>query len=181
VDGIVDPSNRRVINRYLTNLEENFRKGYGLILYGEPGVGKTSIAALIAKEARSWKKTVFFTMIWELRECLRARVMFDDSTSILDRCREVDLLVLDGFVEDDIDEKLVNARMLEQLITYRGQRNKLTVVTTRIDRERLQTGKGLRHFKAGTESYLYLYKIVGGNLRTSRKEEMRAAIKGEGD
>lgn len=178
---ITDPDTQRVIARYLTNLDERFKDGHGLLLYGDPGVGKTPIAAMIAKEARTWKKTVFFTMIWELRECVRSRMSFDINTSVLDRCREVDLLVLDGFVEEDIDDRLINARTLEQLITYRGQRGRLTIVTTRIDKAALRTDKGLKQFTAGTEAYLFPLKIKGENQRTSRKKDMRNAILGEED
>jgi DNA replication protein DnaC len=178
VTGITHPETRRVINKYLVNINSNYKDGYGLRLYGDPGVGKTSIAALIAKEARSWKYTVYFMMIWEMREAIRSRIQFEDQKSILDRCREVDVLVLDGFVEEDIDERLVNARMLEQLITYRGQRGRLTVITTRIGLKDFETGKGLASFEAGTQAYLCPLEVEGENHRLTRAEVMQDKILG---
>ena len=74
VTDIEDEETRKVVSRYLKKIDEMVSEGIGLLLYGVPGVGKTIIAALIAKEARTWKHTVFFTMIWELRECVRSRV-----------------------------------------------------------------------------------------------------------
>jgi DNA replication protein DnaC len=180
VTDITDPYTKEKIGRYLKNFPEMFKKGYGLMLYGDPGVGKTSIAAMVAKEARSWKKTVFFTMIWELRELEKSRYQYEGA-SILERCRNVDVLVLDGFVEEDINERVVNARTLEQLITFRGQRGKLTIVTTRIDKKEFNTGKGLKQFNAGTEAYLFKLKVRGENKRTTRKQDMRDAILGEDD
>lgn len=176
---ITHPRTKRVITRYLKHINERFKDGHGMRLYGAAGVGKTSIAAMIAKEARTWKYTVLFMMIWELREAIRSRIQFDENVSIQDRCREVDFLVLDGFVDDDINERLVNALFLEQLITYRGQRGKVTIITTRIGAREFETAKGLSAFDAGTKGYCYPFKVDGDDQRASRVEDMRAKILGE--
>lgn len=180
LEDITHPDTHRVIERYMDLFEDRLKSCHGLRLYGTAGVGKTAIAAMLAKEARSRKHTVFFMMIWELRECVRSREPFDGPTSVLDRCREVDVLVLDGLVEDEAYEKLVNVRMLEQLITWRGQRGKLTIVTTRIDKQDFKK-KGLASFDAGTKQYLFPYPVKGESKRDSLVKDMRSEILGEGD
>lgn len=131
VSGVCE-AQRAVVDRYLVNLPEMKQRTAGLYVIGAEGVGKTAIGVLICKEARSLRFTAFFTPVWELREGIRSHLMFDESTSLLDRCREVDFLVLDGLSADDERDFVFGSRAIEDLILTRSARRRVTIVTTRL-------------------------------------------------
>ena len=84
---------RPLVARYLLKMDQMVENGVGMIVLGEPGVGKTGIAALVAKEARSRGYVVMFTSVWELRELIRAKVRFDDELSMMQRAADVPVLI----------------------------------------------------------------------------------------
>lgn len=178
---IADEDLRLKVARCLVSIRKVVENNKGLLLYGPPASGKTRIAAMIAKAARSWKYSVFYTMIWELRECVRSRIPFDEQTSIMDRCREVDVLVLDGLAEEDLDEKLVNLRSIEQLIVYRGQHKRITILVTRFSREELRgTQPKLEMFVLGTSPYLHPMKVEGAVKKNRKREDiLKSILRGE--
>lgn len=164
---------RPTVENYLTRFEEMAEKGAGLILLGEPGVGKTGIAVLVAKEARKRGFSVFFTTIYELRESLRSRIGFDEEQSMLDRCRDVDVLVLDGFDEADLTEPYVNLRSVQDLLASRGSKLRVSIFTTRLGRAH---SKMQGFFDALSTSMVPLH-VDGPDLRQRRGEELEELIK----
>lgn len=126
----VQASIRPTIEKYLTRLPEMVTRPAGIMLGGLPGVGKTSIAAVVLKEARAQEFTGFFLTTWDLREFVRSKVDFDESSSILDRCRDVDVLVLDNLRAEDAKDGFVNERFIEELIAARSAKKRVTIVTT---------------------------------------------------
>lgn len=161
---------RELVTKYLFRIQEMQDRGRGLLLHGGIGVGKTGVAACVAKHARSLGKTVFFTTIWELREAARSKVMFEDNTSVLDRCRTVDVLVLDGLREEDGKERYVSAREIEELIMVRGSRKKVTVVTTRLAPDLFD--KNFPGLRDAAEAYLAELDIKGPNQRQQQLDEL---------
>lgn len=158
-------------------------KGIGMLISGESGVGKTAIASVVAKEARKNNYTVYFQSVWDLRESVRSRIMFDEGTSILDRAKDVDFLVLDGLTEEDKDERMfLSLQEIERLVLHRGQRGRVTLVTTRIEAESLRKDPKLNKFFKGTAAYLYpvTVKSPSADARKTRKLEMKD-IFGEDD
>ena len=83
----VPESVRKSVAKYLLNTPSMVEDGIGLLVVGQKGVGKTGIAALVAKESRARGYTVFFTSVWEMREMIRAKARFDDEMSMVDRAR----------------------------------------------------------------------------------------------
>ncbi len=147
IDGITaEEPGAKIVRSYLRHIDTMLTQGKGMVLMGGPGVGKTGIAALVAKEARAWGRTVFFVTTWDLREFVRSKINFDDNASIMDRCRTVDLLVLDGLRVEDAapTEKahqgrdyFFNSTHLEGLIRARNARKKVTIITTRLSGDEL--------------------------------------------
>lgn len=173
----VQESVRHTVERYLLRIREMCDKGIGLLVHGESGVGKTSIAALAAKEGRARGYTVLFIGIWELREMMRSRVMFEEGVSIQDRCREVDILVLDSLGPDDANETWVNERFLADLVKYRCSYRKVTIITSRMSPDDLKVS--MRSLFDATLGALVPLKVVGENLKFRRHDELVREVLGD--
>jgi len=167
---------RSIVHSYLFRIPELVQKGAGLYLHGPVGVGKTGIAALVAKEARARGFTVFFIGVWELREAVKSKMQFDDSASVLDRCRNVDVLVLDNLREEDEKEYMVNGRMLEELIAYRKLKKRVTIATSRMTPMDLR-GKmpGLYDATVGS---LVPIAVIGDNRRVRAHQDLVQEVLG---
>jgi DNA replication protein DnaC len=167
---------REVVHSYLFRIKDLVQKGAGLYLYGPVGVGKTGIASLVAKEARARSFTVFFIGVWELREAVKVKMQFDESSSVLDRCRSVDVLILDNLREEDEKEYMVNGRMLEELISYRKLKKRVTVITSRMTPMDLR-GKmpGLYDATVGS---LVPISVVGDNRRVRAHQDLVQEVLG---
>jgi DNA replication protein DnaC len=168
---------REKVNRYLVHLPKMLDRGIGMILSGDTGVGKTGIAALVAKEARSCGYTVFFTTVWELRECVKAKVMFEEATSVLDRCRDVDFLILDGMRPEDAKDFTFDRRSIEELLVTRGARRKVSILTSRMK---------VRDFQAdfpslieAVQGCMVFLDVKGPNQRTEKNAELKKTAFGD--
>lgn len=167
---------RRKLARYLKRIHEAAAKGAGLLVTGAPGVGKSAAAALVLKEARACGYTGFFTAIWELREMVRAKVMFDDETSIMGRCFEVDFLVLDGMREEDAKERWFGLKEIEELIRYRGSKRLVTILTTQMSISDMDEDKSFESLLEASQGYLVPFPVEGENLREAREEALRRSL-----
>lgn len=162
------------VTAYLRKIDSMLRLGAGLWLSGPKGVGKTSIAALAAKEARSRGYTVYFTSVWELRECIRSKIGFDDNLTVLGRCQDVDLLILDELRAEDASQAFFGAKEMQDLISHRRNRNKSTILTTQLPGvDLVEKFSGL---KAATEGCMVWLPVKGKNLRTDREAEIKRAL-----
>jgi DNA replication protein DnaC len=117
--------------------------GEGLHLHGANGTGKTSIAVLVSMEALRLGATVLFTTAEELRRGSIEEVWFDDSQLIIDRAREVDLLVIDDLGKEHRGDSGYAERLLEDILRQRSARRLLTVITTNVPIGTSKDGTGL--------------------------------------
>lgn len=174
----VAESVRDTINRYLVHFEAMADRGAGLLISGAAGVGKTGIAALACKEARSLRYTVLFMPVWELREHVKAKTSFDSSQTIMERCLAVGLLVLDGLRAEDARDYAFGSRSIEDLVSSRGSRKLLTIVTTRMTATEMREHlPGLVETAQGRLVYL---TVEGPNLRSEQNHELQKLVMGSG-
>jgi DNA replication protein DnaC len=174
----VPESVRQAVARYMRKMDLVMAEGVGLFLRGSNGVGKSATACVIAKEARARGYTVYFTSFWELRELLRARVDFDDETSILGRCREVDLLILDDLRLEDADEKWFGPKDIEGLVAFRKMQRRATIITTRLSVRDMASTK-LGGLVGASEGSAVDLDIDGPNLHEKRKQSLRRVVFGD--
>lgn len=169
----VSEDSREAVERYLRNMDVMVQNSAGLIVCGPKGSGKTTVSALIAKEARSRGYTVLFIRLWEFREMLRARLQFDSDSTFSERAREVDVLVLDDLRAEDATERFFTISEIAELVRSRTSRRKVTIVTTRLDKQALsQPGM------SGLLDVLLLFPVTGPNLHESRKQALRQVVFG---
>lgn len=167
---------RPVVARYLARIREMAGKGRGLILHGPAGVGKTSIAALAAMEARSCGFPAYFTTVWGLREGIRTREEFDEELPVLSRCREVDVLVLDGLAAGDAKDMFLGERVLEELVRARASWKRLTFITTQMTRAGF--AEALPDLFAAALGPLVLLGVSGPDQRKQAYESCRQDVFG---
>jgi len=167
---------------YLKDLDGNLDRGEGLLFWGNNGVGKTSVAALIGMEARRRGASVFFTTAESLRQAVLNRTMFDEDQSIDDRARAVDVLILDDLGKEHPGETGFTERLFENLIRERSASKRTTIITTNLP---------LSSSKKGAASLMSVYipsmmevmketllplKFVGENLRNGAAEAMASRM-----
>lgn len=170
---------RGPVRNYLTRLREHQRNGVGLLVTGDGGAGKTTLAGLALKQARLLGSTCFFITVWDLREALRNRVPFEGDLSTLDRARAVDYLVLDGLRLIDKDGFMVDAEFLDGLVGERVAARKPTVVTTSLYAADLRD-----HFPGMMARFLgamlHLH-VTGTDHRRERAKELQKQAQPEED
>jgi DNA replication protein DnaC len=176
---LVSDSLRSVVARYVHNLSQHMIQGCGLYVFGPPGVGKTTIASIVAKEARSLGLTVLFVRAWELRELIRSRVDFDDDTTMLGRARAVDLLILDDLREEDAGEKFFPLSEIVALIKDRRARRRVTIVTSPVSPQIMAKGTAWRSFELAIEGSLVRVGVEGINYLALRRHELEQAVLGK--
>jgi hypothetical protein len=102
--------------------------GHGLIIVGPVGTGKSSAAALCAREAARIERTVLWHYVPDLLDSLanvRAR------PELVRRLSHVDLLILDDLGVRDVADWEVG--YLDQIVHNRYEQRKPMVITTNID------------------------------------------------
>jgi len=174
----VPESVRPAVTRYLTKMDEMCERGAGLLLTGPAGVGKTAIAALCCKEARSRGFTVYFSTVWELREGIRTHVQFDGEQTLMDRARAVDLLVLDDVRPDDLDKGWFGRSEIEALAAWRASRRKVTIITSQVATHQEFATK-LPSLVRATEETVVPLPVSGPNLRDAQKRDIKRAVFGD--
>ena len=165
-----------LVANYLARYEELAARGCGLLFLGPQGTGKTALAAVAAKDIRARSRAVFFTSLWDLKEAVRARSAFDADQLVIERARGVDLLVLDNLRVEDAADMVFGARATIELLTFRAQRARPTLVTTRLsfrDLDDPKTWKGL--LPAGK---LVEVPVAGPDLRESQAAHLRQIVSG---
>lgn len=162
---------RPLLMKYAANVVAHIERPVSLLFTGTVGVGKTAAAVVLAKEARSYGKTVLFMPVWELREDVRNKVNFDDSQSVLDRCRQVDLLVLDGLKPEDATGHYFGAKELEELVSSRSSHKRATFITTRCSIGDLRA-KGFGSMLDVLTGSIVSVDIRGPNRRLAQNQEL---------
>lgn len=126
----VPESVRAGVTKFLGHIKEVKTKGYSLYVCGSKGAGKSGVGALVLKEARSWGFTAYAIAVPDLRDAVRAHTAFDFESSVFDRCRTVDFLLLDDLRLTDITEKFFTINDIRNLVISRFDRGLITVITS---------------------------------------------------
>lgn len=176
-DTISDGRHKEAARNYMRKLPEMIDKGYGIYLHGDSGVGKTAIAALIAHEARRYDAIVSFFSAYELRDAVSQKVIWEDSSTITDRAKGVDLLIIDDLGKEiGLSGKYSKKdTFYEQLIKIRNDHLRSTIITSNFCLEDLadRYGQGLRNVMQGC---IYAIKVDGRNFYEGRDVVIEKAI-----
>jgi DNA replication protein DnaC len=129
--GIQDAKLRERVKKLVWQTPKLFVHGANLLISGDPGAGKSSIASLFARSFRAHNIPSFWTTTWKMREHNRDRDRFgrDGDLSMMARVRTVEVLVIDDLRSDPMDGWFSQVD-LTNLIRVRSGDMLPTIVTT---------------------------------------------------
>lgn len=121
---------RDILKNYVQNMEDMRARGIGILLWGANGTGKTSMAAIIAKEYRRRFNTVLFIEAASLKSLVVSKESFDEDETYWQRAMSVDVLVLDDLGKGTKDSTGFGERLIDELIRTRNANQLVTIITT---------------------------------------------------
>lgn len=115
---------------YYAKMEELMEQGIGLYLHSkENQTGKTSIAVALGKRALRLRKTVLFEEAGRLKNGLMRNEEFDETFSLDQRIRFVDLLIIDDLGKEYRTDSGYAETTFENIIRDRVQTLKPIIIT----------------------------------------------------
>lgn len=164
------------VEKYLAQMPEMVEHGVGLYLWSnENSSGKTSIAALIVKEALRCGFTAFFEESGRLKTRLMNKDEFEEGTSVLERTGSVDLLVLDDIGKEYRTSSGYAENAVETLLRGRVQRKQVTVMTGNVNPRDLKKLYS-EDFAALLKESMVPIEVSGHDFRDARAKELQALL-----
>ena len=118
-----------VISQYIDNLPRMLNCGQGLLLRGDVGTMKTTLAVAIMYEVLELGGTAYFISMANLMDSLYS-VSQEDRQNLENKLKNVDLLVLDD-LGLEYDKGWVSVK-IRALINYRFDNQKSVIITTNL-------------------------------------------------
>lgn len=169
-EGLSPSSNMEVIYRLATKFVDNFDTQFdNLLMYGEPGLGKTFICHCIAKDLLDAGKTVLYQTAPRLCKILEDyrfnREKMTEPDEMIAAVDEVDLLVLDDLGAEV--PTVVTSAALFDIINQRLLARKHTVISTNLTPVALTS-----QYSERLVSRFFNYQMIkffGEDLRVKKK------------
>lgn len=166
---------RGMLETFLRSLKKGIDSGFGMLLFGAYGSGKTSASVIVAKAVVSRGGTAFFIRADDLVRSVIEKVQFDDESSVEERMRGVDLLVIDDLGSEHVKD--FGKSLIEQLVRWRYDHKKSLIATMNTD----DAGKLASKFNEGlvqvmrsmTEPVL----VAGVDWREGEHEDVKGFFK----
>ena len=181
----VPESVRHHLGNYLRSIDEMLDDGEGLLLWGPNGVGKTSVAALIAFEVSRRGGTAYFVTAESLRLASIDRTAFDDETTVMERALDVELLIIDDLGKEHRGGTEYAEHLIENILRVRLANRMATVITTNLpisgDRQGriagLNTVYSISTLEVLREALLPL-EVFGENKRVALADHLQERLAG---
>jgi len=144
-----------------------------MILWGDNDCGKTSAAAVVAKEARRRGFSVLFVRAAQYRDAVMNKEMYNESMTVKQRCENVDLLLLDDFAKESTSGKSEGGseRMFEDLLRERTSHRRSTIITMNPDPAKLDVRYKQSMQKLVSEAFAVV-KLIGPSQRAVEQQEL---------
>lgn len=101
----VEDSIKKIVEMFLLRIRGHLVRGLGLTLWGDTGLGKTSLAIICMLQARMYAKSAYFVSSEELFDASLNRARYNDAQTVIERCKTVDLLVIDDIGKERVSSE----------------------------------------------------------------------------
>ena len=170
-EGLSPYTNMQTVYRLSTQFVTDFDKEFNnLLLYGEPGLGKTFVCHCIAKDLLDAGKTVLYLTAPRLCKVLEDyrfnRESLTEPDAMLSAIDEVDLLILDDLGAEF--STIVTSAALFDIINQRLLTRKHTVISTNLTPETLAAQYSERIVSRFAGAY-QMIKFFGEDIRVKKK------------
>lgn len=163
----------QIIKGFVTRFSTQARDRGNLLLYGEPGLGKTFLTNCIAKSLLDSGHTVLYLSANDIFEQVFGQYLMNKKLELEELYKYIynsELLII-----DDLGTETTNTFVCSKLfevINQRGLTGKSTVISTNLSMKDLQERYSERIMSRIVESYTVL-QLYGDNIRyQKRKKEM---------
>lgn len=166
--GRVNEQIRDRVKRLIWLTPEMYVRGANMLIFGSPGVGKSSVASLFARSFRAHRIPSFWKTTWQIREHNRERERFgeEQDLSMMQRVRAVEVLVIDDLRDDPMDVWF-SLTDLVNLVKVRHESLRPTIITSSLPEVRL-----FQHPVIGVlYERLIVMKIEGESLYEQRFQD----------
>lgn len=138
----VDPEakHHKPLSKFLDQLDDMLSRGIGLYLWGDYSVGKSSCAAIIAKQVIARGGTALFVSADDLKDLYINETPFDEDYTMVERLLRVDLLIIDN-VGEEPDREYSGSRIV-RIVRARVDDRKMTIITTNLKKADVQARYG---------------------------------------
>lgn len=121
---------KRILKRYIENIEINIAKGRGLYLWGNYGAGKTALSSILLKAAASYAQIGLWIRAPEIVKFYVENIRFNDEFTMLERALDVPILVIDELIIPE--HATAQHTYIEDLIRQRINDRQSTIITSNI-------------------------------------------------
>lgn len=161
-----DSRHKKIIARYLKEMDVMISKGIGFLFWGNNGTGKTSCACLLLKEARRQGFTSLFCRAFDIKD------LVIENKNIKNDIRKVDLLVIDDLGKEYSGESGFVERICDGIFRERGGDMKPTIVTSNMSPKMIKDKYKTSMIEGMSESIIPV-KFASENYRETNALEIR--------
>jgi len=169
-EGLSPHANMQTIYRLATSFVANFNEFSNLLLYGEPGTGKTFVSHAIAKDLLDSGRTVLYQTAPRLSRVLEdyrfSRDRLSNPDEMLAAVDNVDLLILDD-LGAEISTVVTSAAIFD-IVNQRLLARKHTVISTNLSPAQLEAQYSERLVSRFFGNY-QMIKFFGEDIRVKKK------------
>jgi len=169
-EGLSPHANMQTIYRLATSFVANFSEFNNLLLYGEPGTGKTFVSHAIAKDLLDSGRTVLYQTAPRLSKVLEDyrfnRDQLSNPDEMLAAVDNVDLLILDD-LGAEISTVVTSAAIFD-IVNQRLLARKHTVISTNLSPAQLESQYSERLVSRFFGNY-QMIKFFGEDIRVKKK------------
>ena len=164
--GIPDQQAYKTVRAYVDSLQENLKSGNGLILKGNVGTGKTSLAiAIMQHMIRNGDINCYFVPLASLLDEIFTR-QGNDRAEYVDKLKNCKLLVIDDLGQEH-SEGWVQLKF-ENIISERYNRCRSTIFTSNLTADQMKnryTERIIDRFRDNSKIINFTGKSLRGQLR----------------
>lgn len=131
VSDLPDGPHRKYVEKYVQNIRRMRKEGWGLLMWGANGRGKTTSACCILKSAMELRYSAYCIHSDILKSCFIDKQAFDPDESVVDRVHSVDFLLIEDLGKEYRGKGSGWAELcFENVIRKRTQNLQPTLITT---------------------------------------------------